>query len=136
MTNWLTWECPPTIHSFVLDHSHTLCPNHPQLFMTFSTRCVEGLICCKVLAHFLYQNGFTHVNERDSSGWSPLLYAALGGNPATRRAALGTRKSSVIWEGFAIESGSLGFNFFRWSHMYADCLARSHFLHYFMISYI
>ena len=31
-------------------------------------------------------------------------------------------------EGFAIESGSLEFDFFRWIHMYADCLARSHYI--------
>ena len=38
----------------------------------------------KVLSNFLHQNGFTRVNERDKAGWSPLLYAALGGNPAAR----------------------------------------------------
>ena len=37
----------------------------------------------QVLSRFLYQNGFTRVNERDSAGWSPLCYAALGGDPAT-----------------------------------------------------
>ena len=31
-------------------------------------------------------------------------------------------------KGFAIESGSLEFDFFRWIHMYADCLARSHYI--------
>lgn len=41
-----------------------------------------------VLANFLYQNGFSHVNERDSAGWSPLLYAALGGNPVLIRQLL------------------------------------------------
>lgn len=41
-----------------------------------------------VLANFLYQNGFTNVNERDSNGWSPLLYAALGGNPVLIRQLL------------------------------------------------
>ena len=29
---------------------------------------------------FLYQNGFTTISERDSGGWLPLHYAALGGN--------------------------------------------------------
>jgi hypothetical protein len=76
--------------------------NAPQLFMTsYSTSSYAWgrvIICCQVLANFLYQNGFTNVNERDSSGWSPLLYAALGGNPATWRAALCT-KSTVIWDG-------------------------------------
>ena len=31
-------------------------------------------------------------------------------------------------EGFAIESGSLKFDFFRRIHMYADCLVRSYFI--------
>eukprot|EP00434_Breviolum_minutum_P000549 symbB.v1.2.000476.t1/scaffold11.1/size528188/25 len=41
-----------------------------------------------VLSRFLYQNGFTRVNERDSAGWSPLCYAALGGDPVLIRQLL------------------------------------------------
>ena len=45
---------------------------------------------------------------------------------ATSRAAVISLASQP--ESFAIESGSLEFDFFRWIHMYADCLARSHYI--------
>eukprot|EP00435_Cladocopium_sp_Y103_P058928 s465_g20.t2 len=37
---------------------------------------------------FLLQNGFAKVSDRDKSGWSPLLYAALGGKPDVVEALL------------------------------------------------
>ena len=32
-------------------------------------------------AHFMYQNGFQSLRERDEAGWTPVCYAALDGNP-------------------------------------------------------
>jgi len=40
---------------------------------------------------FLLQNGFSHVEEYDKAGWSPLCYAALGGNPPVLEALLSQR---------------------------------------------
>ena len=31
--------------------------------------------------NFMYQNGFEDVQDRDEAGWTPICYAALGGNP-------------------------------------------------------
>ena len=40
---------------------------------------------------FLFQNGFQDLQEVDGMGWTPLSYAALGGNPATVQALLDKR---------------------------------------------
>ena len=37
---------------------------------------------------FLFQNGFQQVDEVDGTGWSPLSYAALGGDPEVVQALL------------------------------------------------
>ncbi|CAK9078290.1 unnamed protein product [Durusdinium trenchii] len=45
----------------------------------------------EALSKFLYQNGFARLGERDAAGWSPLCYAALGGNPVLIREMLQER---------------------------------------------
>lgn len=40
---------------------------------------------------FLFQNGFREVDEVDAAGWSPLAYAALGGDPEVIQALLQKR---------------------------------------------
>ena len=40
---------------------------------------------------FLLQHGFSHVEEYDKAGWSPLCYAALGGNSPVLEALLSQR---------------------------------------------
>ncbi|CAE7274631.1 TNKS2 [Symbiodinium natans] len=42
----------------------------------------------EIVRDFLRQNGFEKVSDRDTSGWSPLLYAALGGKPEVVEALL------------------------------------------------
>ena len=40
------------------------------------------------LVSFLYENGFSKVNRKDSAGWWPLHYAALSGRPALIKALI------------------------------------------------
>ena len=42
----------------------------------------------QVVQQFLVENGFEKVLQRDRAGWSPLLYAALHGNPTLVEALL------------------------------------------------
>ena len=70
------------------------------------------------------------------------LQPAMNGTSRVRRVRLGSplscreidsfyvfcNNACSCVKGFAIESGSLEFDFFRWIHMYADCLARSHYI--------
>ena len=42
----------------------------------------------RVMQKFLVENGFEKVLQRDRAGWSPLLYAALHGNPTLVEALL------------------------------------------------
>eukprot|EP00913_Durusdinium_trenchii_P030416 g28491.t2 len=60
----------------------------------FSLAPVEDIVPggpTEALSKFLYQNGFARLGERDAAGWSPLCYAALGGNPVLIREMLQER---------------------------------------------
>ena len=47
--------------------------------------------------HFLYQNGFTSVNQVDSGGWAPLHYAALRGDLMVVQGLLDQRANINRW---------------------------------------
>ena len=47
--------------------------------------------CTSLLTHFLYENGFQSVRSVDMAGFSPLHYAAVGGNPELVRDLLKQR---------------------------------------------
>ena len=47
--------------------------------------------------HFLYQNGFTSVDQVDSGGWSPVHYAALRGDPLILQGLLQQRANMDRW---------------------------------------
>lgn len=47
-----------------------------------------------LVANFLHQNGFCHLHDRDSAGWSPICYAAVGGNPTLIQALLEQRANA------------------------------------------
>ena len=70
---------------------------------------------------FLDQNGFKHVNEVDSAGWSPLCYAAIHGDPFLIRSLLQQRADPCdqtrkfhpgldLWEKFSVLSLACAFN--------------------------
>lgn len=69
----------------VLDHQAgpPLCST--TVHRVFRSRAWTRSTARQALSKFLYQNGFARLGERDAAGWSPLCYAALGGNPVTRR---------------------------------------------------
>ena len=47
-----------------------------------------------LVANFLHPNGFCHLHDRDSARWSPICYAAVGGNPTLIQALLEQRASA------------------------------------------
>ena len=47
-----------------------------------------------LLGDFFHQNGFSRVEERDSAGWSPLCYAAAGGDPVLVQELLGRKANA------------------------------------------
>ena len=59
--------------------------------------CLEKDVASEAAQHFLYQNGFTSLNEIDSGGWAPLHYAALRGDPLIIQGLLQQRADVNRW---------------------------------------
>ncbi|CAJ1377918.1 unnamed protein product [Effrenium voratum] len=76
-------------YRFLLHHQSVLMRNTDTLPAGFE----EGLGYAasspqQIVKDFLQQNGFEKISDRDRAGWSPLLYAALGGKPEVIEALL------------------------------------------------
>ncbi|CAE7340069.1 Ankrd17 [Symbiodinium microadriaticum] len=83
------------LHSYLLEgdfHHYRLLLNLQSVHLRgLPIRMIEDLVpgfatelldpAASALEKFMYQNGLSHIHERNEGGWSPICYAAISGNP-------------------------------------------------------
>ncbi|CAE7823293.1 mlkA [Symbiodinium microadriaticum] len=57
----------------------------------------ELQVAARSVQHFLYQNGFRSIHEVDGSGWAPVHYAAMRGDPDVMHGLLEMRANIDRW---------------------------------------